>query len=505
MLLPRPTRLIREAGHFALDATTGVFAPTGVADLLRELLTPATGLPLPTAGAPGDGVISLLVRDDPELGAEGYRLRVDPSGVRAVAAAEAGLRWAVQTLRQLLPDQVYAAGPVRGVPWRLPTVEIVDVPAYPWRGSLLDVARWCHPLPLLYRYVDVLAMHKLNTLHLHLTDDQGWRFEVRRYPRLTEVGGFRAASPAGHLRDGRSDGVPHGGWYRQAELRDLVAYAARRGVRIMPEIDLPGHAQAAIAAYPEFGNDPTRQLAVGTTWGISTHVLNLEPATLAAVHHILDEVVEVFPFEYVHVGGDEVPTAEWAANPAAVARATELGLPRVADLQGWWTGRLAEHLAGHGRRTAVWDELLDRGVPGGSTVFAWRGIDRIDLARSAGLPVVAAPYSHTYFDWAESDDPAEPLAIAGVLPLRTVYGFQPGDVLGVQGQLWSEYLPTEQRVWWRAFPRLAALAEVGWSGPVPTDDTGAVPPGVWAEFRSRLTGQLRRLDRVGVSYRPPDD
>lgn len=505
MLLPRPTRLTRSAGHFTVAATTGVHAPQDVADLLRELIGPATGLPLPPAG-PGDeaDVISLRLVDDPTLGAEGYRLHVDPDGVRACAATEAGLRWAVQTLRQLLPEQVYATEPVGGVEWRLPAVEIIDVPVYQWRGSLLDVARWCHPLPFLYRYVDLLAMHKLNTLHLHLTDDQGWRFEVRRFPRLTEVGGFRAESPAGHARDGRGDGTPHGGWYRQAELRDLVAYAARRGVRIMPEIDLPGHAQAAIAAYPEFGNDPTRRLAVGTTWGISTHVLNLEPATLAAVCDILDEVAEVFPFEYVHVGGDEVPTAEWAASPAATARAAELGFGRVADLQGWWTGRLAEHLAGHGRRIAVWDELLDRGVPAEATVFAWRGVDRVDAARAAGLPVVAAPYSHTYFDWAESDAASEPLAIAGVLPLETVYGFQPGDVLGVQGQLWSEYLPTGDRVLWRAFPRLAALAEVGWSGPAPVDAEGALPPGTWAEFRGRLVDHLGRLDRLGVGYRPLD-
>jgi hexosaminidase len=232
MLLPRPTRLTRSAGHFTLAATTGVHAPQAVADLLRELVAPATGLPLPPAGPAADtDVISLRLADDPTLGAEGYRLRVDPDGVRAWAATEAGLRWAVQTLRQLLPEQVYATEPVSGVPWRLPAVEVLDVPAYQWRGSLLDVARWCHPLPFLYRYVDLLAMHKLNTLHLHLTDDQGWRFEVRRFPRLTEVGGFRAESPAGHARDGRGDGAPHGGWYRQSELRDPGGDRRLPGVR----------------------------------------------------------------------------------------------------------------------------------------------------------------------------------------------------------------------------------------------------------------------------------
>lgn len=486
--------MVPHDGEFRLSDATRLHAPESVARLVRELLTPATGLSLSDAAAPGDGVISLRLDHDPELGEEGYRLRVTSTEVVATAAAKGGLRWAVQTLRQLLPDQVYGDGPARGIDWRLPCVEIADVPAYAWRGALLDVARWCHPLRFLYRYVDLLALHKLNTLHLHLTDDQGWRFEVRRYPRLTEVGSIRRESPLGHARDERGDGVPHGGFYTQGELRDLVDYAALRGVRIMPEVDLPGHTQAAIAAYPELGNDPARQLAVGTTWGISTHVLNVADATLDVVRHVLDEVVEVFPFEYVHIGGDEVPSREWAASPHARRRAAELGLDRVADLQGWWTAQLTEHLARHGRRTAAWDEILDRRPAAGTTVFAWRGEDRILAAQHAGHEVVAAPYTHTYFDWAEHDGPDEPLAIAGTLPLERVYGFAPGHVLGVQGQVWSEYLPTTDRVEWRAFPRLAALAEVGWSGP------GGDFPG----FRARLTAHLGRLDHLRVNYRPLD-
>ncbi|SDZ08316.1 hexosaminidase [Micromonospora pattaloongensis] len=494
MLLPRPTRMRRSEGAFPLSPATRVHAPEPVARLLRALLTPATGLPLPDAPAPGDGVLTFRLAADPELGEEGYRLRVTPTGVVAGAAAEAGLRWAAQTLRQLLPDPVYADRVVRGVDWRLPCVEVTDVPAYAWRGSLLDVARWCHPLPFLYRYVDLLALHKLNTLHLHLTDDQGWRFDVRRYPLLTELGGVRRESPLGHARDERADGVPHGGFYTQRELRDLVDYAALRGVRVMPEIDLPGHTQAAIAAYPELGNDPGTRLPVGTTWGISTHVLNVADATLDFVRDVLDEVVDVFPFEYVHIGGDEVPSREWAASPHAQRRAAQLGLARVADLQGWWTAHLTDHLARRGRRAAAWDEILDRRPAEGTTIFAWRGEDRILAGRHAGHEVVAAPYTHTYFDWAEHDGPDEPLAIAGVLPLERVYGFAPGPVLGVQGQLWSEYLPTTDRVEWRAFPRLAALAEVGWSG----------AGGDFGEFRGRLAAHLGRLDRLGVNYRPLD-
>jgi hexosaminidase len=492
MIIPAPTRLVAREGGLRLGPATRLHAPTEIAELVRELIGPATGLPLAAGGRDREDTVSLVLVDDPELGAEGYRLTITPDGVRAAAAAPAGLRWAVQTIRQLLPTEGYAESPVAGVDWWLPAVEILDVPRYAWRGSLLDVARWCHPLPFLHRYVDLLAMHKLNTLHLHLTDDQGWRFEVHRYPRLTEVGSVRAESAAGHHRDGRFDGVPHGGFYTQRELRDLVAYAARRGVRIMPEIDLPGHTQAAIAAYPELGNAPARRLPVRTAWGISTHVLNVSDETVRFVRNVLDELVDVFPFTYVHVGGDEVPSDEWAANPAAGKLAAELGLADVGGLLGWWAGQLADHLGGHGRRVAVWDELLGHGAPPDATVFAWRGEDQVRAALDAGFPVVAAPFTHTYLDWAESDRPDEPLAIAGTLPLERVHGFDPGPVLGVQGQLWSEYLATTDLVEWRAFPRLAALAEVGWSA-----DRGEFP-----EFRARLADHLRRLDRLGVRYRP---
>ncbi|HEX6497565.1 MAG TPA: beta-N-acetylhexosaminidase [Micromonosporaceae bacterium] len=491
MIVPRPRSLTVCSGHFELTRQSSLYAPPATAALVRELLSPATGLPLPEAGGPGPDTLAFRLDDDCGLGPEGYRLTVTETGVDVVAATEVGLGWAVQTLRQLLPAEVYASDPQLGVAWRLPCVEIADEPRYRWRGALLDVARWCHPLPFLYRFVDLLAVHKLNTLHLHLTDDQGWRFEVHRYPLLTEVGGWRNESSAGHVSQGRFDHTRHGGFYTQDQLRDLVGYAARRGVRIMPEIDVPGHTQAAIAAYPRLGNEPSRRLPVRPEWGISTHVLNVEDATVSFVRDVLDELVDVFPFEYVHVGGDEVPGDEWRASEAAQRRAAELGLPNVAGLLGWWTRQLADHLRGYGRRVAVWDELLEHRPPHDATIFAWRGEQRVEAARSGGFDVVAVPYTHTYLDWAESDDADEPLAINGVLPLPKVYGYRPGDVLGVQGQLWSEYLPRTELVEWRAFPRLGAIAEVGWS-----------EPGEYAEFERRATAHQERLDVLGVRYRP---
>jgi hexosaminidase len=485
-LLPRPARLTVHDGQFTLTEASTVDAPPPIAALVRELLGPATGFGFP----PGGDLIFTVTDSAPEE----YRLTVTEQGIRATGSLT-GLRWAVQTLRQMLPVSVYATGPVSGVPWTVPCVDIEDGPRYPWRGSLLDVGRWCLPIGFLFRYVDLMAVHKLNRLHLHLTEDQGWRFEVKRYPRLTEVGGYRAESSFGHARQRRTDGVPHGGFYTQRELADLVAYAARRGVQIMPEIDAPGHMQAAIAAYPELGNVPGRQLPVRTTWGISAHVLNTADATVAFLRDVLDEVTDVFPFGYVHIGGDEVPPDEWAASPDAQRRATKAGLSTVDGLVGWWAGQLATHLAGLGRRAAVWDELLDHGAPDGALVFGWRDASRVTAAQAAGHDVVAVPQRYAYFDWAESADPEEPLAIRGTVPLSTVYGYRPGEVAGVQGQLWTEYLPTPQLVEYRAYPRLAGFAEVGWTPGEERD---------FDDFRTRLEGHLARLDVLNVSYRRLD-
>ncbi|MBO0867079.1 MAG: beta-N-acetylhexosaminidase [Micromonosporaceae bacterium] len=490
-LVPRPAQLTVHDGQFTITPETPVHAPNPIAELLREVVGGGTGFP---GGGEGTAEISFIVVEDAQLGAEGYRLRVSADGIRA-EGSDTGLRWAIQTLRQLLPAETFGGGaPAAGARWPVPCLEIVDRPQYPWRGSLLDVARWCHPVKFLYRYVDLLAMHKLNILHLHLTDDQGWRFEVQRYPKLTEIGAHRTESHIGHARDNRFDSTRHSGWYSQQELRDLVRYAARRGVRIMPEVDVPGHMQAAIAAYPELGNDPHRKLDVATFWGISSHILNVADDTVHFVQNVLDEVVDVFPFDVVHVGGDEVPPDEWMASAAAADRVRLAELSAVDQLLGWWASQLSAHLAGYGRRIGVWDELLDNGVPPGSLVFAWREAHQVAAAQQAGFDVVAAPQEFTYFDWAEAHSPDEPVAIAGVVPLERVYSYQPGEVIGVQGQLWSEYLPTPELVEWRAFPRLTALSEVGWS------------PGAreFGEFRERLTGHLRRLDAMGVNYRPPD-
>ncbi|WP_185844924.1 beta-N-acetylhexosaminidase [Nonomuraea sp. WAC 01424] len=445
------------------------------AALARELLGPATH---------GDGPEEIVLRlvADPSLGAEGYTLTVTPEQAEIAAADLAGLRWGVQTLRQLDGPGGVPCGTVR------------DVPRYAWRGVLIDVARWWRPMSFLRSYVDLLALHKFNVLHLHLTDDQGWRFEVRGHPRLTEVGAHRTESPAGHAREGRFDGTPHGGFYTQRELRDLVAYAAARGVNVVPEIEFPGHSQAAIAAYPWLGHPSATPVRVRTSWGISSHVLGVGDRVAGFARDVLDELCEVFPSPYVHIGGDEVRGAEWAASPEAARRVASAGLDGSQALLGWWGRLLADHLRGLGRRAVAWDDMLDHDPPEDMVIMAWRGVDRIEAALRAGHDVVAAPHTHTYLDYAESDGPGEPVSIAGPLPLETVYGYDAGEsVLGMQAQLWGEYLPTRDRFDYNAFPRLCAVAEAAWSA---GRDLGG--------FTRRLADHLPLLDRLGVAYRRPE-
>ena len=514
MLIPQPRSATYGPGSFTLTERSTVDAPAEIAELLRELIGPATGLPLPDHpalvgapySAPGDNKVPLQFTVDPGLGlgAEGYRLRVDESGVRASATNLAGLRWAAQTLRQLLPVEVFAPTTVATREWTVPHVDVVDEPRYAWRGAMIDVARWYKPVWWLRRFVDLVAMHRMNVVHLHLTDDQGWRFQVQRYPRLTDVGAYRRESPRGHEAAGVGDGTPHGGWYTQDDLRHLVHYAARRGVTIVPEIDLPGHTQAVVAAYPELGNDPAARHEVWTRFGVSPHILNADDATLEFMRHVLDEVMRVFPSPYIHLGGDEVPPQEWLANPNAQKRMADLGIQDHRDLLSWWVGQIGAHVAAGGRTPVVWDELVGTGPQHGVVIMAWRGHDRVAEALNTGHRVVATPHTHMYLNYPQSDAPGEPLSIAdggpatheGVTTLSATYGYDPGPppgVLGMQANLWTEYAPTPGRAEYDLMPRLAAVAELGWGT---AGDEG--------DLRRRLLTHLRRLDHAGITYRPLD-
>ncbi|RMI38855.1 beta-N-acetylhexosaminidase [Streptomyces triticirhizae] len=506
MLIPLPRQLLERAGHFTLTPDTALRLTPGtepVAELLRATLAPATGLPLP---ASADGRISLVVdRALAGLGPEGYGLTVGGEAVLLRAATAAGLRHGVQTLRQLLPPAALGARPARGIAWRLPRVEITDRPRFPWRGALLDVARHFQPVAFVRRFVDLLALHKLNVLHLHLTDDQGWRMPVAAHPALTEVGGWRAESMVGRAGSGRFDGVPHGGHYTRGELTELVAYAAERGVTVVPEIELPGHTRALLAAYPHLGNDPGRRLPVWTEWGVCPNVLGPHDAALDVCRDVLAEVMDVFPAEHVHIGGDECPTTEWETSPAALARARAEGLAGPAALRGWFLRRMATFLLDNGRTPVSWDEGEDGALPPEAVTMTWRSGAQTARAAARGHRVIATPWDRTYLDYPRSADPREPLGQDGVVPLEAIAGWDPAPadaphadaVLGTQAQLWTEFAPTPADVEYLAFPRLAALAEAAWS------PAGAVPAHGARSLTARLVRHGARLDALGVHHRAP--
>jgi hexosaminidase len=511
-LVPQPVRVESKGGTWALARSTRLVARDGArpeADALADALAGPLGWRLPVVeDAARDGDIQMvLAAGGASAGPEGYRLSVTPRGVVLRAGDAAGLFYGGVTLRQLLPPAVFGGGPSpagESGSWPVACVEIEDAPRFGWRGLLLDPARHFWRVEFIKRFVDLMALHKFNRLQLHLTDDQGWRFEVKKHPRLTQIGSVRRESPRAGNRD-QGDGVPYGPFfYSQDELRDLIAYAGRRHVVLVPEIELPGHFLAAVAAYPEL-SCRGQPVSVRTRWGIEPDILCAgNDAAIAFARDILDEVCAVFPGPFVHIGGDEAPRDRWKACPKCQARIKAEGLKNEAELQTWLNRRLEEFLASKGRRLIGWDEILEGGLTPGAAVMSWRGMEGGVAAAEAGHDVVMAPTSHCYFDYAQGRGPDEPESIGGFIPLETVYGFEPvparlaverrRHILGVQGALWGEYLRTPRDVEYFAFPRALALAEVAWSRAGARD---------YAGFKSRLTVHFERLDRLGVQYRRP--
>ncbi|MGW2686050.1 beta-N-acetylhexosaminidase [Streptomyces sp. NPDC001414] len=515
-VIPEPRSMASHGdGFFELDADTALVAQEGAertARWLRDTLGAACGLPLPTRPDARDNAVRLSL--DPavteELGAEGYRLAVTPGGVHLAGGGPAGLFWGAQTLRQLLGPDAFRRAPLPGRTWRLPLSLVQDAPRFRWRGLMLDVARHFMPKEGVLRYLDLMAAHKLNVFHFHLTDDQGWRIRIERHPRLTEVGSWRARTKFGHRASPLWEEKPHGGHYTQDDIREIVAYAAERHITVVPEIDLPGHSQAAITAYPELGNTDvvdTASLTVWDSWGISPNVLAPTDNTLRFYEEVFEEVLELFPSEFIHVGGDECLKDQWRASPAAQARIKELGLADEDELQAWFVGHFAAWLSARGRRVIGWDEILEGGIAEGAAVASWRGFGGGIAAARAGHDVVMCPEQHVYLDHRQADGADEPVPIGYVRTLEDVYRFEPVPpgldaslthrVLGTQANLWTEVMENPARVDYQAFPRLAAFAEVAWSAlPAPAERD-------FTAFERRMAAHYRRLDALGVGYRPP--
>ncbi|GAA3517348.1 beta-N-acetylhexosaminidase [Actinocatenispora rupis] len=494
-LVPRPREARRLPGTVTLTADSPLSGPDAATDVVRALLAPL-GLPL----RPNGSGVPVTVETGADTEPEGYRLRVAEDGVHLAASTLDGVRHAVRALRQLLPDAAWRAAAPDSTQWTVECGEIDDAPALSWRGGMLDVSRHFLPKHVVLRYVDLLAMHGYNRLHLHLTDDQGWRIQSRKYPRLTEVGAHRPGTQVGKERDGSHDNVPHGGFYTLDDLTEITAYAQARGVVVVPEIDLPGHASALLAAYPEYG---VGEHAVHTGWGISAGVVRPVPATVRFLAEILDELAEAVPGPYIHLGGDECILRDWVTDPEISAYLAELGYTEPVELHGHFLRTLGEHLSAAGRRMVVWDEgYVTGGVLSDTVVTAWRGTGVGQRAAAAGYDVVRCPVYPTYLDYDQSDSPDEQLSIGGPLTLDDVAGFDPvpadwteterAHVVGVQWQSWAEYIPNPRHLDYMVWPRACALADVAWTGAPAVDIT------------ERLRVHLGRLDAAGVEYRPLD-
>ncbi len=507
-IVPMPTSIEITGDYFVLTASAGFRvedeALNTVAEFFAAELGGATGFELPVSDRSGNLWLSI----EPGMAHEEYMLEVDKNGVNIRAGDAAGAFYAMQSFRQMLPPQIEYSLPVDDIEWSVPAVLISDSPRFPYRGMHLDVGRHFFDVAFIKRYIDTMSRYKFNYFHWGLTQDQGWRIEIKKYPRLTSVGAWRSETILEKNFDPYiGNGIPHGGFYTQDDVRDIVVYASERFVTVIPEIELPGHSMAAIATYPELGctGEP---FEVPTTWGVKTDIYCPSEATFTFLTDVLAEVIALFPSEYVHIGGDEVRKIQWEESDLAQAVIAREGLKDEHELQSYFVKRIESFLNANGKSLVGWDEILEGGLAPNATVMSWRGmIGGIEAARQ-GHDVIMTPTSHAYFDYYQADSESEPLAIgprSRTLPLDSVYAFEPmptelgpaeaEHVLGAQGNVWTEYISTPEHAEYMAYPRAIALAEVVWSQKQNRNIDS---------FHRRLLGNLSHLQALRVNYRIPE-
>lgn len=495
-VIPRPQHV--EMGSGTFKAAGAVFNCDGSIDAQSQLrikeladrITFVSGricsfaTPVGIAEAAGKGKMKgfVFLRDE-TLEPEEYSIDITRRNCTVKASACSGFLYALQTLRQLMDVGIFSKEPLPSEKFLMPCVEIRDKPRFSYRGMHLDCSRHFFSVEEVKKYLDVMALYKLNRFHWHLTDDQGWRVEIKKYPRLTEIGAFRNGTCI--KKDFASnDGVRYGGWYTQEQLKEVVAYAADLGITVIPEIDLPGHMLGALSAYPELGctGGPYE---VWTRWGVSPQVLCPgKEETFSFLEDVLVELMEIFPSEYIHIGGDECPKTEWEKCPACQARIKALGIKgdekHTAEqfLQNYVTARMQQFLNSRGRKIIGWDEILEGDLAEGATVMSWRGVKGGIEAAGKGFDVIMSPNTYCYFDYLQGPQESEPFSIGGNLPVEKVYGYEPfegmtddarGHVLGVQANLWTEYIATPEHLEYMLLPRMAALSEVQWCRPADKD------------------------------------
>lgn len=511
-IIPMPAHLQQGTGHFAINKETKIVVQQGnaealrVAKMLAEKLQKAAGFQIAVTGAKDDisnNKIYFTTAGAPDsLGKEGYQLSVSKDSVIVRSKEPAGLFYGMQTLVQLLPAEVESSTRVDNIAWQMPSVEIIDVPRFTWRGQHLDVCRHFVSIDFIKKFIDNMALHKLNTFHWHLTEDQGWRLEIKKYPKLTEVGAWRKETLVGHIdeKPRKFDGKPYGGFYTQEQAREIVQYAKERFITVVPEIEMPGHATAAIAAYPELGVTG-KKIEVATYWGVFPHIFNVEESTFTFLENVLAEVMDIFPGPYIHIGGDEAIKDQWKASPRIQQKIKALGLKNEEELQSYFMKRVEKFINAKGRKAIGWDEIIEGGLSPNVTVMSWRGMEGGVAAAKSGHDVIMAPIQYTYFWWNQGDPKKEPLSAGGYLPMEKVYAFEPIDssltpdeakhVLGAHGSAWAEYMENEGKVEYMVFPRISALAEVMWT---PKEKKN------WKDFTGRMQKQFRRYDYRKINY-----
>ncbi|WP_419653869.1 beta-N-acetylhexosaminidase [Xylella fastidiosa] len=500
-LIPAPVQIQRGQGHIHIGTDTLISIPPNDTDAqhsatyLATLLQHTRNLTLHIHTETTPTPDSIRLQRDPQspvTQTEGYTLQALPNqGIHITARDGAGLFYGTITAWQLL-----TADSNQG-PTEIPTVTIHDWPRFKWRGQLLDVARHFHDVDTVKHVIDAMAQHKLNVLHLHLTDDQGWRIEIKRYPKLTTIGAERIPPGAGR------HGTPerYGGFYTQDQIRELVAYATERQITILPEIDMPGHAQAAVAAYPDIIGVTSTTPPVSVDWGVNPYLFDTATPSLDFIRNVLDEVLTLFPSQYIHIGGDEAVKDQWEASHTIRAQMRRLGVKDTHAMQGWFNTQLSQYLTTHGRRLIGWDEIIQSGLPDNAAVMSWRGVDGVITAAQQGHDVVLAPAGWMYLDNLQTERSDEPNGRLATLPLSRVYALDPIPkeltpdqaihILGLQSALWSEYIPSRWHIDHALFPRLAAVAEVAWS-PMTVRN--------WDNFLKRLPPQLHRYQALRIDY-----
>jgi len=509
-IIPAPLSLSEMPGKFIFrEKSTIVLSPLNEstrlsADFLASLVKNATGYELQVkegSKAPNGSV--LMAVDTSVKNPEGYTLTVSKGKIVVKAGSPVGMFYAVQTIRQLMPPEVEKPFSGQAVTLSVPCCEIKDEPRFVYRGMHLDVGRHMFPVETIKRYIDLLAMHKFNYFHWHLTEDQGWRIEIKKYPKLTEVGAFRKETIVGHAgkKPQVFDGKPYGGFYTQNEVREIVKYAASKFITVIPEIEMPGHSLAALASYPEL-SCTGGPFEVGTKWGIFEDVYCAgKEETFKFLEDVLTEVMELFPSKYIHIGGDECPKTRWKKCPLCQKRIKQEGLKDENELQSYFIRRIEKFLVSKGRKLIGWDEILEGGLAPEATVMSWRGVAGGIEAAKQNHDVIMTPTRYFYLDYYQTEPDNEPLAIGGYLPLETVYSFDPRfeelteeqykHILGVQGNVWTEYISTPEHLEYMACPRMFAISEVGWTQASKKD---------FEDFLARFNVQRARYDAMNLNY-----